>query len=243
MTETKLAEVIAAMFLATVFRTTFGFGEALISVPVLALIIPVKVAAPIAVLASIIIAGFVVLRDWRHIHFRSAGWLILSTLFGLPLGLLLLKILPETAMKALLAVVLLMFSGYSLLYPRRFSLKDDRFAWVFGLGAGICGGSYGMNGPPLAIYGSLRGWSSERFRATLQGYFLPASILGMCGYGFAGIWTNAVNRLFLWSLPAIVAGILVGRILSRRIGERRFGRLLHFGLIFIAALLLIQVIR
>jgi uncharacterized membrane protein YfcA len=103
-------------------------------------------------------------------------------------------------------------------------------------------GSYGMNGPPLAIYGSLRGWSPEKFRATLQGYFLPASVLGMCGYGFAGLWTATVNRLFLWSLPAIVAGIFVGRILSRRVGERRFGRLLHLGLILIAVLLLIQVI-
>jgi hypothetical protein len=243
MTETKLAEVIGVMFLATVFRTTFGFGEALVAVPILALIIPVKVAAPIAVLASIMIAGFVVLRDWRHIHLRSVGWLILSTLFGLPLGLLLLKFLPETTMKALLAIILLMFSGYSLLYPRRFSLKNDRFAWVFGLGAGICGGSYGMNGPPLAIYGSLRGWSAERFRATLQGYFLPASILGMCGYGFAGIWTSTVSRLFLWSLPSIVAGIFVGRICSRQIGEHQFGRFLHFGLIFIAALLLIQAMR
>ncbi|HEY3856592.1 MAG TPA: sulfite exporter TauE/SafE family protein [Verrucomicrobiae bacterium] len=243
MTETRLAEVIVVMFLATVFRTTFGFGEALVGVPLLALIVPVKVAAPIAVLASIVIAGFVVLRDWKHIHLRSAGWLILSTLFGLPLGLMLLKFLSENSMKALLAVIILMFSGYSLLYPRRFSLNNDRFAWVFGLGAGICGGSYGMNGPPLAIYGSLRGWSPERFRATLQGYFLPASILGMCGFGFAGIWTGAVNRLFLWSLPSIIGGIFVGRYLARQIGEHQFGRYLHFGLIFIAMLLLFQVIR
>jgi hypothetical protein len=32
-----------------------------------------------------------------------------------------------------------------------------------------------MNGPPLVIYGALRRWTPERFRATLQGYFLPAS--------------------------------------------------------------------
>jgi hypothetical protein len=70
------------MFVAAIFRTTFGFGEALIAVPLLALIIPVKVAAPVAVLASIVIAGFAVLRDWRHIDRRSAGWLLASTLFG-----------------------------------------------------------------------------------------------------------------------------------------------------------------
>ena len=56
--------------------------------------------------------------------------------------------------------------------------------WLIGSGfcSGILGGAYGMNGPPLAVYGSLRRWSPQHFRATLQGYFLPASIIGMAGY-------------------------------------------------------------
>ena len=39
-----------------------------------------------------------------------------------------------------------------------------------------------MNGPPLVIYGALRRWSPQHFRATLQGYFLPASLAGLGGY-------------------------------------------------------------
>jgi uncharacterized protein len=234
---------MTVMFVATVFRTMFGFGEALVAVPLLALIIPIQVAAPIAVLASIVIAGFVVVRDWRHIHFKSASWLIFSTLFGIPVGLVLLKTASESVVKTLLAVIILVFAGHSFLHSRRIFLKDDRFAWVFGFIAGICGGSYGVNGPPLAIYGSLRGWSPERFRATLQGYFLPASIVGMCGYALAGLWTNSVTTYFLWSLPAITLGILVGRIAGHKIEARRFDYFIRFGLMFIALILLFQVIR
>lgn len=240
MNEMLIAEVTIIMFFASIFRTTFGFGEALVAVPLLALIIPVKVAAPVAVLASIIIAGFVIYKDWRHIHLRSAGWLIFSTLFGLPVGLLILKTVPESVMKISLAFVLLFFSGYSLLRQNRLALKDDRWAWIFGLCAGVCGGSYGMNGPPLAIYGSLRRWPPDQFRATLQGYFLPASLLGICGYGLTGLWTTTVNLFFLWSIPAIALGIFVGRVLNRKMGNHHFGRVLHFGLIFIALLLLFQ---
>lgn len=97
-----------------------------------------------------------------------------------------------------------------------------------------------MNGPPLAIYGTLRHWSPERFRATLQGYFLPASILGLGGYALTGLWTGEVTRLSLWSLPVIAAGIFVGRKLSRRMDPVRFTRALHIILIFVAALLLWQ---
>lgn len=236
----SLIEILGIVFVATIFRTAFGFGEALIAVPLLALIIPVRIATPIAVFASVVVASFVVLRDWRHIHFRSVGWLIASTLFGIPLGLLLLKTVPEPVTDFVLACIIILYSGFSLFHPRRFLLKDDRLAWVFGFFAGITGGSYGMNGPPLAIYGTLKGWSPERFRATLQGYFLPASILGLGGYGLTGLWTSEVSRLSLWSLPVIMMGIFFGRRLNRRIDPRRFNFIIHGFLIFVATILLFQ---
>jgi hypothetical protein len=63
-----------------------------------------------------------------------------------------------------------------------------------------------MNGPPLVIYGTLRQWSPEQFRATRQGYFLPAGLLGVGGFWLAGLWTPAVTRDYLWSLPLAVCG-------------------------------------
>ena len=78
------------MFVATLIRSAFGFGEALIAVPLLAFCLPLEAAAPLAVLVSITVAGIVVVQDWKHIHLHSTGWLVLSTLFGIPLGLLLL---------------------------------------------------------------------------------------------------------------------------------------------------------
>jgi len=240
---TQIFEVSFILLFATIFRTAFGFGEALVAVPLLALIIPVQVAAPVAVLISILVAGFVVIRDWKHIHLASAAKLIISTFFGIPLGLLLLKFGSEVLVKSLLAFVLFTFALYSLLRPRKVSLHDDRYAWLFGFLAGVCGGSYGVNGPPLAIYGSLRGWEPEKFRATLQGYFLPASFVGMCGYYFAGLWTREVNVLFVYSLPAVALGILFGRLVSRHLHPQRFTRVVNFGLIVIAFILLAQVLR
>ena len=97
-----------------------------------------------------------------------------------------------------------------------------------------------MNGPPLVIYGSLRHWSPEHFRATLQGYFLPASLLGMCGYWLAGLWIPAMTRYYLWSLPLALAAIFLGRAINRRMRGRSFFRYIHVGLLLIGTLLLIQ---
>jgi len=233
-------EVAAVLFLATVIRSAFGFGEALVAVPLLALAIPVEIAAPVAVLVSITVALIVVLQDWRSIHVRSAVWLVLPTLLGIPLGLMALKTVPEPVVKAILAIVIIGFSLWSLTPRVPLKLENDRLAGVFGFLAGILGGAYGMNGPPLAIYGSLRRWAPANFRATLQGYFLPASLAGMAGYWVAGLWTPVVNRYYLLSLPGVLLGIILGRLINRRMNARQFVLYVHSGLIVIGLVLLIQ---
>jgi uncharacterized membrane protein YfcA len=242
METSALLVVAGVLFLASAVRSTLGFGEALISVPLLALVLPVQVAAPVAVLASITIALIAVLQDWRHIHMRSAASLVLSTVGGIPLGLWLLKSVPEPVVKGILAVVIVGFSTYSILDHRRAKVTDDRYAWLFGFAAGILGGAYGMNGPPLAMYGGLRGWPPKQFRATLQAYFLPASVIGMCGYGFSGLWTSQVSYLFMGSLPLVMAATFLGRKMNHRLDPERFQLAVHLGLIAIGLILLAQAI-
>jgi uncharacterized protein len=238
--DSTLFIVPAVFFLATAVRSAIGFGEALIAVPILALILPVQVATPVAVLASITVALIVVLQDWRHVHAGSAIRLVLSTVLGIPLGLLLLKKMPEPAVKSVLALVILGFSLYSLLGRKREGLHTDRLAWLFGFFAGVLGGAYGINGPPLAIYGALRGWSPQHFRATLQGYFLPASVMVMTGYWTAGLWTSTVSHFYLLSLPFIIVAVFLGRAINRRLSSGRFVLFVHAGLIAVAAVLLAQ---
>jgi len=235
-----LVSVLAVIFLATLVRSTFGFGEALFAVPLLALLLPVEIAAPLAVLLSITVAGVIVMQDWEHIHLTSAWWLILSTLCGIPLGLLLLREVEEAIVKSVLALVIMGFSLFCLFSRGRFELRNDRLAWLFGFVAGILGGAYGINGPPLVIYAALRRWSPQHLRATLQGYFLPASVVGLVGYWLAGFWVSAVTRYYLLSLPAALAAIVLGRMVNRRLKGQAFLVYVYLGLIVAGGMLLLQ---
>lgn len=234
--------ISAAIFLATLVRSAFGFGEALIAVPLLAFLIPVKVAVPLAALFSITVALVVVAQDWHKVHLASAWRLVLATMFGIPLGLLLLTKVPEPIVKAALGVVIIAFAVYCLARRAPVELKDDRLAWVFGFGAGILGGAYAVNGPPLVVYGTLRRWSAEQFRATLQGYFLPASIVGMAGYWVEGLWVADVTRYYLLSLPVGLSAIFLGRKLNRRLAGRSFVFYIHIALLLVGLALLIQAV-
>ena len=234
--------ILIVIFSATLIRSSIGFGEALIAVPMLAFFISVRVAAPLAVLVSITIAAIVVAQDWRHIHLRSAGWLLAATLFGLPLGLLLLAHGPEQLIKAGLGILILLFALFCLAGSTRLHLHSDNRFWLLicGFIAGILGGAYGINGPPLAVYGALRRWPAQHFRATLQAYFLPASILGMCGFWSAGLWTSEVTTDYLICLPAIIPAVLLGRAINRRLSAAAFSRYLYLGLAAIGMALLLQ---
>lgn len=236
------AYVVVVIFVATLIRSTLGFGEALVAVPLLALRTPVAVAAPLAVMVSIVVAGAIVVQDWRRIEFGSAGRLIIASLFGIPLGVLLLAKADDHVVKLLLGTVIIAFSFYSLTIRTTRHLPNDHAGWLIACGfvAGILGGAYGMNGPPLAVYGTLRRWSPQQFRATLQGYFLPISIVGLAGYAFIGVWDAAVTRYFLWSLPGVAVATMIGRAINQRMRSDRFGRIVYVGLLSIGAVLLVQ---
>ena len=57
--------ILAILFLATVIRSAFGFGEPLIAVPLLAFWIPVEIAAPVARLVSITVAAVALAQDYK----------------------------------------------------------------------------------------------------------------------------------------------------------------------------------
>jgi uncharacterized protein len=237
--------ILIVVFVATLIRSTFGFGEALIAVPLLALSIPIGVAAPVVVLLSVTIAAVVIVQDWRKIHIRSTGWLLAPTFLGLPLGIALLTSVHQDFVKGLLAIVIVGFSGYFLLVKRPAELAKDSRVWLLSCGflAGVLGGAYGMNGPPLVIYGAMRRWSPQHLRATLQGYFLPASIVAMAGYWFAGLWTTAVTHYYLISLFVALPAIFLGRILNHRLRGESFFKYVYAGLLCIGVILLIQALR
>ena len=234
--------VLVVVIAATLIRSTLGFGEALVAVPLLALRLPVSVAAPLAVLVSIVVAAMIVAQDWRAVDVRSAGLLVVASLFGIPLGLLLLVRGNDHLVKVILGVIIAGFSAYSLANRNGLRLAEDRPRVLLAVGfvSGILGGAYGMNGPPLAIYGAVRGWTPQHFRATLQGYFLPASVAGLIGYSLAGLWVPAVTHYFLLSLPAVLIATLVGRAVNRRLRGEAFLRYVYAGLVIVGAILIGQ---
>jgi len=221
-------------------RSTFGFGEALVAVPLLALFIPLNLAVPLAVLISIFVALVVVIQDHRHIHISSAKWLILYAFLGIPFGLCILVYGNEYWVRIGMGSLIIGYSCYTLLAKEKMHLARDSRVWLFVCGflSGVLGGAYGVNGPPLVVYGNMRKWSPQHFRATLQAYFLPVSFVGVIGYAIKGLVGWVVIKYFLISLPGVVPAIFLGRYFNRKL-RGSFFIYVYWGLILIGVLLIL----
>ncbi len=234
-----LVPIILVVSFAVLVRSTLGFGDALIAMPLLALLIGPQQAAPLVACLGPTISTAILLKQWRAVDIQAAWRLILASLLGIPLGILLVREIPEGIVNAAMGGLLFLFGWYNLVTPRLPTLEGAGWAYGFGFVAGILGGAYNINGPPVIVYSALRRWPSDRFRATLQGYFFPTGLLILIGHGVAGSLAGDVLRFYGYSLPFILLAIFAGGWLSRRIPRERFTRIVYGFLILIGVYLFV----
>jgi uncharacterized membrane protein YfcA len=232
--------VLSILFLSTFIRSALGFGDALIAMPLLALVIGIQVATPLVAMGASTIAFTILLKSWRKVEIKAAWRLVIATWIGIPLGIFFLKSAPEILVKSLLGILLMGFGAYNLFVPDLPKLLNEKWAFVTGLIAGILGGAYNTNGPPVVIYGILRSWNPEKFRATLQGYFLPTGLAILITHGLAGMWTTEVVRLYGYSIPIIIAAVLLGEKVNLLIPQGKFDKIIYGFLVVIGFFLIIR---
>jgi uncharacterized membrane protein YfcA len=100
------------------------------------------------------------------------------------------------------------------------------------------GGAYNTPGPPAIVYGQLRQWPKDEFRAVLQALFFANAVMVVASHSIAHHMTRAVLMLYVHAVPALALGIAVGTRVDRKVDGSRF-RTLVTVLILLLGLLLV----
>jgi uncharacterized membrane protein YfcA len=238
-TTTLIIVTAAILFICAFIRSAVGFGDALLAIPFLGMVMSLSTASPVVALAGFTMSLSIVVANQETVDFPSAWRLIVASLVGIPFGVLLLHYAPESVVKSVLGLVLVGYGVYNLITPRVPHLQHEKYALPFGFIAGVLGGAYNTSGPPVVIYGTLRRWSPEYFRATLQCYFFFTYMATMVGHGLARLWTPLVITLFLWALPGIGLGIYLGGKAHRLIPRPVFSRVIFCLLVVLGMFMLL----
>ena len=217
--------VSLVIFLAVFTQSLTGFGSALVAMALLPALIGIRTATPLVALVGLTIEISLLLRYHAAFRLQSVWRLAVASVVGIPLGLLVLRRVDERLALAILGCVLVGYALYALFGRPLPRLKSNAWAYGTGFVAGMLGGAYNTSGPPVVIYGDAQRWPPAEFKSNLQGFFLVTNIFVIAGHALSGNLTYPVWVGYLWVLPAIALGILLGTRLDGRINPAVFRRL------------------
>jgi len=204
-----------------------GFGTGLTALSLWLYVVPPLVAAPLVVTCSIISQVQTLPAIWHAISWRRVLPFIVGGLFGVPVGTLILPLIPIASFRTMVGVFLVLYCGFMLLSQRTFQVTvGGRIAdAVVGFTGGVLGGMAGLSGPMPTIWASLRGWGKDERRGVFQAFNLTILLIALASQSIGGFITKEVGWLTLIALPGTVAGAWAGRRLYSKLGTHGFDRL------------------
>lgn len=234
----ELAAVFHTMvvaFAGATVQTVTGFGFALIAVPSLVLLLPVREAIVVASLLGLGNAVLVVLSTRGHADQATIVRLLAGSVAGMPLGLAILLLLSQDTLRiavgaTTVAMVLAMGRGL------RISRVSPGTDGAIGILCGLLSTSTGMNGPPLVLYLQSRGLAPIAFRATLSRFFVASGLLSQVAFGAGGVLDRRALLLAAAGVPAALAGHQLGDRIVARLSPVTFRRVVLCVLASAAAL-------
>lgn len=231
MPDTLLVAVI--IFLAVFTQSFLGFGSAIVTMGLIPGVIGLPLATPLFSIIAILFEP-VLLLYYRHgLDFRAVRQLLLSSMLGIPIGILMLNVLPERVMLPVLGMIIFGYGLYALARFRLPEFKQPGWAYFFGFLSGAFGGAYAVTGPPVIIFGHGRKWEPAAFKGNLQAYFIVSSFAIVIGHIVNGSYTAEIWPYFWAALPAVALGLVAGLSLDRFFGPDAFRKAVLVGIVIL----------
>jgi uncharacterized membrane protein YfcA len=226
---------IAVVLLAGFFQGLTSFGFALIAMPFLARIVPVKEAVPIVVSLSLL-TNFLVLKDcYKHVALRKIWMLILASFVAAPIGAWLLLFVEPTYIKLGAGVLIVCFATLMIL-GKTFAVRNEKIAFIpVGFLSGLLNGSISLSGPPVALFLSNQGTNKNEFRANITFYAIFLNIVTIVSFALNGLLTRDMLMKTSVYVPGMAVGVLIGAFALTKLDERLFKKI-ALGLIIVSGL-------
>ncbi len=205
-----IAVTLLTVLLAGVIRGYAGFGFSALVVSTLSLIMSPSVAVGLALICEMAASLHLLPYIRSHIQWRMLWALVAGSFVATPLGVWLLATLPAAAVRATIAVIVLLLCSV-LLSNRHFeNLRKTRFAVMTGCISGAFNGIGALGGMPIVIYCMLASLSANQIRASLAIFFLVTDFYAAGLVAARGLYTDQVLWLVALSMPPLFVGVWLG---------------------------------
>jgi uncharacterized membrane protein YfcA len=215
-----LIAAFVIVLVAAAIQSVTGFGYSLVAVPLLTIATGPHTAVVALALPGLLLAVITMAREREHVRWRTVTALLVAVTAGMPVGLVLLRILDDRALTLLVAVTVLLCTALVWRNPQ-FSVGYASIA-AAGVTAGVLSTTAGPSGPPLIAAMQGMGYGRRTLRATLAAVFTFGGVLSIGGFAIAGALTDRAMLVGAVGGPAVLVGWWTGNILFDRIDGTRF---------------------
>ena len=194
---------------------SIGFGQNLVLVPIVALVVPEAVPGAL-VLLGIPLTVIMAWREWHGVDWHGLGWIVVGRVPGTVVGVVIVILVSGDLLATLAGSAVL--AGVTLSLLAGHVPVNRETATSAGATAGVLGTTAAIDGPPLALL--YQRHPGPTIRATLACAFLVGAVMSFTGLAVAGEIHSWQLLLALALVPPLLAGLACSTLVSRLIGER-----------------------
>jgi uncharacterized protein len=206
LTVAVVAVAVLATLVGAVIQGSIGFGMNLVTVPVLALVLP-EALPVVVILLGVPISVSMLRHEHQATDLAGLGWIVVGRLPGSALGAWVVVAVSVPQLQRAVGAVVLVFVVATVVVPPIPVLPATQT--IAGVVSGITGTAAGIGGPPVALL--YQRHPGPSMRSTLAASFFVGTFLSFGVLAVTGVvrWDQIALALLL--APIVVLGTRLGR--------------------------------
>jgi len=215
--------IFLVQLLSYTVKGLIGFGNPLISAPLLSMCMDNALITPGTLLTDTPINLYLSWKNRSHFRWRRILPLMLANMAGAVPGTLLLRYSMPRVIKTFLGIVVVILGVDMALQTFRPRKERRDVLWlqlVVSAFSGLCAGLFGIN-MFVTTYLQRTAKDYDEFKGSLCFFFLGACVFLLVFYGINGLLTVQVLLFGLVSVPAVALAMLLARFIGPKIREKQ----------------------
>ncbi|MBP2659052.1 MAG: hypothetical protein H6Q69_2084 [Firmicutes bacterium] len=212
--------IFIVQFMSFIIKGLVGFGNPLLSNPLMAMQLDNKVITPANLLLDTPINAWIVWKNRKAFSIKKTMPVVILIMLGVIPGTLFLKMGSPWIIKVFLGVFIIGLGIEMAIRDRSKTIKSNRvLKIIISISSGFMAGLFGIN-MLFLTYFERTAIDRNEFRSNVCFVFLFENVFRFFVYAATGVFQPIVFQIFAISIPAAVLGVLVGSKIDKKIDEK-----------------------